>query len=676
MQIDTTSNGASISIATNIIDNSIASQDSNYPQSSNIKRNENDSFWQICIASVRAVVFLPFNLPESPKNALNVAKLIALSVLFRFLGDLFNIGLKGQLTLFGLPGVLFYIPICLIAAVILAKICRQLNKTLTLLTIFCGLYLVFQFFYLALFTLYQISWLSSLLSTGNYWFGNFLYFWFSLVCGVASCRILDVKKMKAIAITLLCAVLIQVPLISIYRNSTLWMAKYDSAEETSNEFYSVLDREDILFTQPKLLAQQLDQVLPSESEQSQIFLVALAGYADQDVFMKEVKFVDDLFLRRFNTRHHRVRLINNPSTIDEFPIASVTGLQMALDRVGKVMRSEKDVLFLYISSHGSENHEVSLDFGNMKFKSLNPVTLNQMLNQAGIINRVIVVSTCYSGGFIDVLKNDYSLIITSSAKNKKSFGCSNDAEYTYFGKAFFVDALQQKRSFVEAFTLALPEILKREKDEEFTPSDPQMFVGEKILPILDNLYEHDSSKTTIEQMQIKSLMEMQKSNTQDDKMRLSLAEQLEKLFKNEVAMSEYSRLCNEYQSGNTAENLYASNNDYFGGLSPKSSLWPKVVTILRDFQKESCKEIDSATFREHIVNVFAKTHSTHELSELIKFYKSHLGRKSIDATLLANNETQKQVFQISNNINERASLKFSQEIGVLIAQDQRAKSQR
>lgn len=676
MNTDTTSDSASISSSMEEVENSTISQESTSPKYSNLTFNENDSFWQLCIATMRAGIFLNFHNSESPKNLLNVARLIVLSVLLQFLGDLINIGLKGQLSLFGLPGVLYYVPICLLTAVILARICRQLNKVWSLLTIFCGIYLVSQIFYLAFFTIYQNSWLSSSFPNWNYWFYYFLYTWFALAYGVASCRILHLKKMKALIVTIFCGLLIQVLLLSVYRESTLWMAQYDPTEGASNELYDALNHEDVLFSQPKLLAQELDRVLPSESEQSQLFLVALAGYADQDVFMKEVKFVDELFLRRFNTRNHRVRLINNPSTVDQFPIASVTGLQMALDRVGKVMRTEKDVLFLYLSSHGSENHEVSLDFGSMRFKSLNPATLNQMLNQAGIKNRVIVVSTCYSGGFIDLLKNDYSLIITSSAKNKKSFGCSNDADYTYFGKAFFVDALKQKRSFIDAFTQALPEILQREKDEKYIPSEPQMFIGEKILPILNNLYEGDSSKIITEQAQVKTIVEMQKSNTQDDKMRLSLAGQLEMLFNNDLVISEYSRICNEYQSSNTAEKLYANNHDFFGGLSPKSPLWPKVVTILRDFQKESCKGMDLTTYRESIITAFAQSHSTHELEELIKFYKSNLGKKSIEATLFANNEIQKQVFQISNTLNERASLNFSQEIGALIAQNQRTKSQR
>ncbi|MBP0661851.1 hypothetical protein J8J07_23315, partial [Mycobacterium tuberculosis] len=67
--------------------------------------------------------------------------------------------------------------------------------------------------------------------------------------------------------------------------------------------------------------------------------------------------------------------------------------------------------------------------------------LRQSLDKSGIKWRVIVVSACYSGSFINGLKSPETLVITASAANKSSFGCSNEAEYTYFGQAFFAESL-------------------------------------------------------------------------------------------------------------------------------------------------------------------------------------------------------------------------------------------
>jgi len=96
------------------------------------------------------------------------------------------------------------------------------------------------------------------------------------------------------------------------------------------------------------------------------------------------------------------------------------------------------------------------------------------------------VSACYSGGFIDALRDDHTLVITASAADRNSFGCSNDADFTYFGKAYFNDALQQTYSFEEAFRSALPLIAAREKENGYDASDPRIAMGSAIAPLLQN----------------------------------------------------------------------------------------------------------------------------------------------------------------------------------------------
>ena len=86
-----------------------------------------------------------------------------------------------------------------------------------------------------------------------------------------------------------------------------------------------------------------------------------------------------------------------------------------------------------------------------------------MLDDAGIKWRIIVVSACYSGGFIDPLKDEHTLIMTASAANRTSFGCGNGSEATYFGDALFQHALRFEDSFVKAFQHARERIAERER---------------------------------------------------------------------------------------------------------------------------------------------------------------------------------------------------------------------
>jgi hypothetical protein len=144
------------------------------------------------------------------------------------------------------------------------------------------------------------------------------------------------------------------------------------------------------------------------------------------------------------------------------------------------MNRDRDVLFLFLTSHGSHDHRFSLSFWPLGLYDLTPPDLRAMLDDAGVQNRVIVISACYSGGFVDALKDPHTLVITAAAADRTSFGCSNEADFTWFGRAYFDEALRKTRSFTDAFALAAPVVAERERHEGFDPSNPQMVEGSEI----------------------------------------------------------------------------------------------------------------------------------------------------------------------------------------------------
>ena len=123
----------------------------------------------------------------------------------------------------------------------------------------------------------------------------------------------------------------------------------------------------------------------------------------------------------------------------------------------------------------------------MLFRSLTPDALKRMLDDAGIKWRIIVVSACYSGGFIDALKDEHTLIMTASAANRTSFGCGNGSAATYFGDALFQHALRFEDSFVKAFQQARERIAAREQAEHRKASEPQLYVGAQMAAKLPQL---------------------------------------------------------------------------------------------------------------------------------------------------------------------------------------------
>lgn len=200
--------------------------------------------------------------------------------------------------------------------------------------------------------------------------------------------------------------------------------------------------------------------------------------------MKEVKATRELFERRFDAAGRSLVLINNPRTVDDLPLASVSNLRRVLEELSLIMDPAEDILFLFLTSHGSEDHWLSVDYPRLRLNELHKNQLAELLRSSGIRNRVVVVSACYSGGFIEALSDPNALVITAARPDRMSFGCDQARDWTYFGQAYFGEALESHSSFVAAFHAAKETIEAQEAAQSLTPSDPQISVGAAIEPIL------------------------------------------------------------------------------------------------------------------------------------------------------------------------------------------------
>jgi hypothetical protein len=181
--------------------------------------------------------------------------------------------------------------------------------------------------------------------------------------------------------------------------------------------------------------------------------------------------------QRYGIGDRRLSLINDERQLRGAPLASVSGLDYALEGLGDRMDPERDVLFLAISSHGSPDPAIAVSNAQFPFVDLTPEELAAALHDARIRWRVVVISACYAGGFIDALKNPQTIVITAAAADRTSFGCSNDRDLTYFGEAFYRDALPAAASLRDAFDAARKALAEREAREHVTPSEPQAYFG-------------------------------------------------------------------------------------------------------------------------------------------------------------------------------------------------------
>ena len=110
-----------------------------------------------------------------------------------------------------------------------------------------------------------------------------------------------------------------------------------------------------------------------------------------------------------------------------------------------------------------------------------------MLDREGIRNRIVVVSACYSGVFVQPLANDNTIVLTAADDKSTSFGCSNEREWTYFGDAFFNQHLKPDVTLEEAFLNARVTIGQWEARDGLTPSNPQGHFGPALVAKLAQL---------------------------------------------------------------------------------------------------------------------------------------------------------------------------------------------
>jgi hypothetical protein len=238
--------------------------------------------------------------------------------------------------------------------------------------------------------------------------------------------------------------------------------------------------EKVFHAQGELIARALAAVQPGRPGVPELYFVGFAPDASQDVFVREMRFVKRLFDERFGAAGRSVTLASSTEALEEFPIASITNLARALKRVGEAMNAEEDVLVLFITAHGDREYRLSAWQPPLELAALTPTALSRLLHDSGVKWRVIVVSACYSGGYVEPLRDANTVVITAAAPDRSSFGCEPGRDFTYFGQAFFRDALTKTRSFTAAFDMAREIVTRQETAEKLTPSLPQISVGAAI----------------------------------------------------------------------------------------------------------------------------------------------------------------------------------------------------
>lgn len=244
--------------------------------------------------------------------------------------------------------------------------------------------------------------------------------------------------------------------------------------------------QELVERQPVMIDAQVRAISEHAPPGPQAYFLGFAGVGEERVFAQEIELAAARLAGRFGLADRSLRLVNDQRDLEAYPLASVAALHYALKALGRIM-DDDDVLFLALSSHGWKDATLAISNPGMRPDALSAKDLARMLDEAGIRWRVIVISACYAGSFIKPLADEHTILITAAAKNRPSFGCGADSELTYFGEAFYRDALPAAPTLRAAFDSAKFEITMREKAERERPSNPQAYFGRLMEAKLEEL---------------------------------------------------------------------------------------------------------------------------------------------------------------------------------------------
>lgn len=262
----------------------------------------------------------------------------------------------------------------------------------------------------------------------------------------------------------------------------LWTTQWpdEETDESWEEPGTLADAEAAMYAQPERLQAAVDALAPQRPDRIDLYAVAFGGDASENVFRNEVEYAQHLFETRLDAKGRVLTLLNHPQTAEDHPLATATNLERGLRGVAQHMDVEQDILLLYLTSHGSDDHWLYVNQPPLPLDQIDPPRLRAALDGAGIRWRVLVVSACYSGGWIDALRDARTLVLTAARADRTSFGCGAQSDITWFGDAFLVHALNETTDFIEAFRRASALIAQWEKEDDYTPSQPQLDEGRDI----------------------------------------------------------------------------------------------------------------------------------------------------------------------------------------------------
>jgi len=172
-------------------------------------------------------------------------------------------------------------------------------------------------------------------------------------------------------------------------------------------------------------------------------------------------------------RHDIHRLSANPAQLRNGVEPATAG--NVLRRIADLPARPGDRCFVFLTSHGEFNAGLWLARSH---RALHPEELAQALSRGcAAVPTVVIVSSCYSGGFAaGAMIKPNRIILTASRRDRPSFGCQVGRTYSFFDGCL-LRALPGAANWRAVFAVASHCVAREERALGEPPSDPQAYFG-------------------------------------------------------------------------------------------------------------------------------------------------------------------------------------------------------
>ena len=254
------------------------------------------------------------------------------------------------------------------------------------------------------------------------------------------------------------------------------------AEEYVPEAQPAPLTEKVIAEDRQRLNNQIESLNPEQPGVTDAYFLAVGGDGTESVFMRDIQVARTGLQSQFDVENRAIMLLNHRD-YDIFPLATRTSVASALEALDKQMNSEEDLLVVHLVSHGGRDGNLVFQQPGIDLPDLSPEDFAEMLEPLNARRKLLVVSACYSGHWLNQLKDSNTLIMTSARDDRTSFGCGDDSEMTWFTKAVYQSVGLSLTDPDAMFEQISEQIRAWEEDigmEEDNWSYPQYHLGEDL----------------------------------------------------------------------------------------------------------------------------------------------------------------------------------------------------